>query len=195
MTRKNKPNGSRIRGARHFAARVGAAASGVAVVLGSLSAAPALAAPNEPGQVHVEGHLLPVVESPGASRVTGGLVGRYELRTERVINAWTYFGTQIKEIGGTESFNGCVDQNQNQSCDSGEPSGEFSLTFNRVASFDTATGRLIESRGAHQVISTGAFGGGVLIMRDIPVGNSNETLSTYEGNLELNEGPGSKRAD
>ena len=105
-----------------------------------------MGAPNEPRQVHVEGQLIPVEESPGVYRVTGGLVGTYNLRSERVINAWTYWTTQIRDIEGTESITGCVDQNQNQSCDAGEPSGELRLTFNRVASFDTATGRLIEGR-------------------------------------------------
>ena len=142
------------------------AASGAAIALGCLAAAPALAAPGEPRQVHVEGHLLPVEESPGAYRVTGGLVGTYKLRTERLINTLTYFGTQIREIAGTESINGCVDQNQNASCDAGERAGEFRLTFTRVASFDTGTGRLMK-------------------MRDIPVGNSNEILSTYEGDLQV----------
>jgi hypothetical protein len=185
MTSTNIPNESRIRRASHHAVRVGVAAS--AVVLGCLAAAPALAAPNEPRQAHVEGHLLPVEESPGVHRVTGGLVGTYKLRTEQAKYAWIYFGTQIREIAGTESINGCVDQNQNQACDAGEPAGEFRLTFTRVASFDTATGRLIESRSTHQVIGAGPFGGGVLTMRDIPVGNSDEILSTYEGDLKVNQ--------
>jgi hypothetical protein len=187
MTSTNMPNESGIRRARRRAVRVGAAASGVAVVLGCLAAAPALAAPNEPRQVHAEGHLLPVKESPGAYRVTGGLVGTYKLRTDRVINAWTYFGTQIREIAGTGSITGCVDQNQNQRCDADEPSGAFRLTFTRVASVDTASGRLLQSRGTHQIISGGAFSGGALTMRDIPIGNSNEILSTYQGDLKLNQ--------
>jgi len=103
-----------------------------------------MAVANETRQVHVEGQLLPVAHSPGVYRVTGGLVGTYRLRSERVINAWTYWTTQIRDIEGTVSINGCLDQNQDQSCDAGEPSGELRLRFNRVASFDVVTGRLIE---------------------------------------------------
>jgi hypothetical protein len=186
-----------IRRIRHNrAVRVSAAASGLVVVLGCIAATPALAAPNEPRQVHVEGHLLPVEKSPGVYRVTGGLVGSYQLRSERVINAWTYFGTQITDIEGTELISGCVDQNQNQTCDAGEPSGDLRLTFNRVASFDTSTDRLIQGLSTHQVSSRGRFSSGVLTTRDIPVGNSEEIVSTYEGDLEVIQPTAdSKRAD
>lgn len=101
-----------------------------------------------------------MAESPGVYRVTGGLVGTYKLRSERVIQAWTYWATQIREIEGNESINGCVDQNQNKSCDAGEPSGVLRLSFNRVASFNTGTGRLIDSRGIHQVVSGEVLSGG-----------------------------------
>jgi hypothetical protein len=181
---------------RNRAVRVGAAASGLAVLLGCIAATPALAAPNEPRQVHVEGHFLPVEKSPGVYRVTGGLVGSYKLRSERVVNAWTYFGTQIMDIEGTELINGCVDENQNQTCDAGEPSGDLRLTFNRVASFDTSSNRLIQGLSTHQVSSRGRFSGGVLTTRDIPVGNSEEIVSTYEGDLEVIQPTAdSKRAD
>jgi hypothetical protein len=119
--------------------------------------------------------------------VTGGLVGTYNLRSERVINAWTYWTTQITEIEGTESITGCVDQNQNESCDAREPSGELKLKFNRVASFDTSTGRLIESHCTHRISSNGQFSGGLLRMRDLPVGGSDEIVSTYEGDLQVAE--------
>ncbi len=92
----------------------------------------------------MEGHILPVAKSPGVYRVTGGLVGTYKLRSERVIHAWTYWTTQIRDIEGTESITGCIDQNQNEGCEAREPSAELRLTFNRVASFDTSTGQLIE---------------------------------------------------
>ena len=186
MTSSNTAKGLGIRLLRRRrAVRLSAAASGLAVVMGCVAAAPALAAPTEPRQVHVEGQLFPVEESPGVYRVTGGLVGTYKLRSERVIHSWTYWTTQIREIAGTESINGCVDQNQNQRCDAGEPSGELRLSFHRVASFDPGTGRLIESRCTHRVISGGPYSGGVLTMRDIPVSNSDEILSTYEGDLQV----------
>jgi len=100
MTGSSKESGiQRVR--RRRAVRVSAAASGLAVILGCVTAAPALALPTEPRQVHVEGQLLPVEESPGVFRVTGGLVGTYKLRSERVIQGWTYWTTQIREIEGT----------------------------------------------------------------------------------------------
>jgi len=198
MTSTNTAKESGTRRVRsHRALRVGAAASGFAGVLVCGAAGTALGEPNEPRPVHLEGRLLPVDGSPAVYRVTGGLVGTYKLRSERVINAWTYWTTQIRYIEGTESINGCVDQNQNQSCDRGEPSGESRLNFNRVASFDTATGRLIASSCFHRARNSSVgFSGGLLTMRDIPVGGSDEIVSMYEGDLELTEpAVDSKRAN
>jgi hypothetical protein len=185
-TNKAKESGTRRLKSRRVI-RIGAAASGLAMVLACGAAGTALGAPNEPGRLHVEGQLLPIDGSPGAYRVTGGLVGTYKLRNERVINAWTYFGTQIREIEGTGAITGCVDENQNAACDRGEPSGKLRLNFTRTASFDTATGWLIESRRFHQAIRSGLFSGGLLRMRDIPVGGSGEIVLTYEGDLKVTE--------
>jgi hypothetical protein len=190
-----KELGIRRLGSRR-AVRVGAAVSGLAVVLMCGVANPALAEQRESRQVHVEGLLTPVQDRPGVYQVSGGLLGTYRLRTERLISAWTYWDTQIREIEGTEAISGCVDQNLNESCDAGEPSGDLRFTFSRVASFDTGTGRLIESRSTHQLISTGPFSGGLLATRDIPVGSSKEIVSTYEGDLHVMDvSVGSKRAD
>jgi len=169
--------------------RIGAAASGLALVLGSVATAPALASPSAARQVHVEGHLLPVGKSPGVYRVTGGLVGTYKIRSERVIQGWTYWTTKIGESEGTESITGCLDQNQNASCDAGEPSAQLRLSFSRVASFDTRTDRLIDGGATHWVRGGGPFTGGKLTTRDIPVGNSNEILSIYQGDLQVKEPP------
>jgi hypothetical protein len=181
-----KESGNR-RSRRSSAVRVGAAASGLVVVLGCVATGPAVASPSATRLVHVEGHVLPVAESPGVYRVTGGLVGIYKIRSERVIQAWTYWTTQIRDIEGTESITGCVDQNQNESCDAGEPSAQLRLTFSRVASFDTRTDRLIEGGATHWVKGGGPFSGGKLTTRNIPVGNSGEILSVYEGDLQVNE--------
>ena len=188
MTNGNTAKESGIRRLkRSRTVRVGAAASGLAVVLGCVATAPALASPNAIRQLHVEGHVLPVAESPGVYRVTGGLVGTYKIRSERVIHAWTYWTTQIKDMEGTESITGCVDQNQNESCDAGEPSAQLRLSFSRVASFDTRTDRLIDGGATHWVKGGGPFTGGKLTTRDIPVRNSDDILSIYEGDLQVNE--------
>jgi hypothetical protein len=168
--------------------RIGAAASGLAVVLACGATGTAVGVPNEPGQLHVEGQLLPIDGSPGVYRLTGGLVGTYKVRSERVINAWTFWTVQVRYAEGTGSVTGCVDQNQNAGCDSGEPSGELRLNFTRTGSFDTATGRLIESRGFHRASGSDAFSGGSLATRDIPVGGSGEIVSAYEGDLEVTDG-------
>ena len=78
--------------------RVGAATSGLAVVLAGAAAGPAIAVPGETRQVHVEGQLVPVGKSAGVYQVTGGLVGTYRLQREQVVNAWTYWATQIRDI-------------------------------------------------------------------------------------------------
>jgi hypothetical protein len=180
---------------RRAVLRVAALTSGLAVALICGSAAPAMAAPVET-KVHVEGRLLPVAGSEGVYRVTGGLVGSYKLQSERVINAWTYWTTEIRSLEGTELITGCVDQNLNEKCDPREPSGELKLTFTRVASFDTTTGRLIESNCIHPVnSSTGRFAGGLLTMRDLPIGDSDQIHSTYQGEVQVTEAADSQSAD
>ena len=64
--------------------------------------------------------------------------------------------------------------------------------------FETPEGEvvLIDSRSTHQLISSSSFSGGVLATRDIPVGNSDEIVSTYEGDLKVIQPTvESKRAD
>ena len=178
------------------AVRTGATASALAVVLAGAVAGPAWAVPGEARKVHVEGQLIPLEQSGDVYRVTGGLVGTYNLRSERVSYAWTYWDTQIRDINGTASMTGCVDQNQNQSCDPAEPSGDLKFTFNRVASFDTGTGRLLDGVSTHQLSGGGRFSGGVLTTRAIPVHNGDGVVMTYEGDLEVTEPTvNSKRAD
>jgi hypothetical protein len=178
------------------AVRTGATASALAVVLAGAVAGPAWAVPGEARKVHVEGQLIPVEQSGDVYRLTGGLVGTYNLRSEQVSYAWTYWDTQIRDINGTASIRGCVDQNQNQSCDPAEPSGDLKFTFNRVASFDTRTGRLIDGVSTHQLSSGGRFSGGVLTTQAIPMHNGDEVVLTYEGDLEVTKPTvNSKRAD
>ena len=196
MLSKNRAKQSAIQRKGRRAVRTGATASALAVVLASAVASPAMAVPNEARQVHVEGQLTPVEQSHDVYRVTGGLVGTYNLRSERVSYAWTYWGTQIRDLDGTASIRGCVDQNQNQSCDPAEPSGDLRFTFNRVASFDTQTGRLLEGVSTHHLSNGGRFNGGVLTTRDIPVHNGDGVVLTYKGDLEVTQPTvNSKRAD
>ena len=196
MLSKNRAKQSARQRKGRRAVRTGATASALAVVLASAVASPAMAVPSEVRQVHVEGQLIPMEQSRDVFRVTGGLVGTYNVRSERVSYAWTYWETQIRDIDGTASMRGCVDQNQNQSFDPAEPSGDLRFTFNRVASFDTRTGRLLEGISTHQLNSGGRFSGGVLTTRDIPVHNGDGVVLTYEGDLEVTQPTvNSKRAD
>ena len=99
MTSSNAATESGIRWLRRSrTVRIGAVAAGLALVLGSVATAPALASPSATRQVHVEGHVFPVAKSPGVYRVIGGLVGTYKIRSERVIQGWTYWTTQISEL-------------------------------------------------------------------------------------------------
>lgn len=182
----NAAKQSAIRRVRsQYVVRLGATASALAVILTGAVAGSAEAVPGGSRHVHVEGQLIPLEGSPGVYRMSGGLMGTYILRSERLVYAWTYFGTQIQDIEGTESIKGCLDQNQNQSCDAGEPSGDLRLKFNRVASFNTETERLLDAVTTHQVSNSGPFSGGVLTTRDIAVLNSDQIVSTYRGELKV----------
>jgi hypothetical protein len=196
MLNTNRSEQPAIQQKSRRAVRTTATASALAVVLAGAVAGPAWAVPNEARQVHVEGQLIPVAQSHDVYRVTGGLVGTYKLRSERVSYAWTYWDTQIRDIDGTASMGACIDQNQNQSCDPAEPSGDLRLTFDRVASFDTGTGRLLEGISTHQLSSGERFSGGVLTTREIPVHNGDAVVLTYEGDLEITQPTtSSKQAD
>ena len=73
MTSPNTAQESGTRRVRsHRSLRVGAAASGLAVVLVCGAAGTALGVPNEPRQVHVEGQLLPIDGSPAVYRSPAG---------------------------------------------------------------------------------------------------------------------------
>jgi len=185
LLNRNRGKQSAIQRKSRRAVWTGATASALAVALACAVAGPAMAVPREVRQVHVEGQLIPVRETPGVYRVTGGLVGRYNVRSERVSYAWTYWDTQIRDIHGTASINGCIDQNQNQTCEPAELSSDLRLIFDRVASFDTETGRLLEGSSTHQLSSGKPFSGGVLTSRDIPVHNSDGVVLTYEGDLDV----------
>ena len=64
MTNTNKAKESGARGMRGLRViRLGAAASGLAVVLACGVSGTASGAPSEPRQVHVEGQLIPVEEA------------------------------------------------------------------------------------------------------------------------------------
>jgi hypothetical protein len=56
-----------------------------------------------------------------------------------------------------------------------------------VASFDLESDRLIEGESTLQISSSGRFSGGVLTTRDIPVHNTDQIVSTYQGDLEVVE--------
>jgi hypothetical protein len=195
MLSRSRAKQSGIQRKSRRAVWTGATASAL-VVLASAAASPAIAVPGGARQVHVEGQLIPVEQSHDVYRVTGGLVGTYKLRSERVSYAWTYWDTQIRDIEGTASMRACVDQNQNQGCDPAEPSGDLRLTFDRVASFDTGSGRLLEGVSTHQLSSGERFSGGVLTTREIPVHNGDGVVLRYEGDLELTQPTvNSKRAE
>jgi hypothetical protein len=195
MLSRSRAKQSGIQRKSRRAVWTGATASAL-VVLASAAASPAIAVPGGARQVHVEGQLIPVEQSHDVYRVTGGLVGTYKLRSERVSYAWTYWDTQIRDIEGTASMRACVDQNQNQGCDPAEPSGDLRLTFDRVASFDTGSGRLLEGVSTHQLGSGERFSGGVLTTREIPVHNGDGVVLRYEGDLELTQPTvNSKRAE
>jgi hypothetical protein len=134
----------------------------------------------------VEGQLVRIDARPGAYRVTGDLVGTYQVVSEKVTTTWIYEPTSINVIKGTGRLSACVDRNHNKSCDRGEPSNVLRFDFERIASFNLPTGRLIESNWVRLANSgTGGFVGGLFTLRDVPVGNSDEIESTYQGDLRL----------
>jgi hypothetical protein len=85
---------------------------------------------------------------------------------------------------GTEHFVGCLDLNGDQSCDSGDPQGTLSLTFQFSGKFDPVTGAEIHGRCQHPIVSgTGDFAGasGVINFKD----DVTNGTSLYTGHVAL----------
>jgi hypothetical protein len=85
---------------------------------------------------------------------------------------------------GTEEFVGCLDANGNRACDSSEPDGTLSLTFEFSGKFDLATFSQLHGRCHHPVVGgTGDFAGatGVFRFKDDPAAG----CAFYSGHLKV----------
>ena len=156
-----------------FASRA-AAAIGIGLALAVTGATAAIASrPNEERSISVAGTLSP--QPDGTYRVTGDLVGSYRSLSETVVESWTIGTTKISVIEGTDKIIGCVDRNHNGKCDRREPTGEVTMAFRRLATFDVTTGAFVDSNCTHPVIWTkGRFIGGLILMADQVTGRGHE---------------------
>ena len=91
---------------------------------------------------------------------------------------------------GSERFVGCVDVDLDAACGASEPSGELRFDYIQWATFDPATGTLIEGNCVHPITggSDGFHGArGLVTMHDVLVDGEVET--TYEGTVVLDAVP------
>jgi hypothetical protein len=134
-----------------------------------------------PVAVEVSGTQTVVDEAAGTAAMHGSLVGIWQT-TEFVPR----FASSSRFVAtGKEVFTGCLDANQNGSCDKKDPSGTLKFTFMYWASFDPATGGLLHGNCVHPVIGgSGSFrkAAGVILMEDTPTGN--DVVTTYTGTIE-----------
>jgi hypothetical protein len=139
--------------------------------------------------VHVSGRQIPINQNNTVFAMRGDLRGKWSVVTDKTLH---HSPTLIIE-SGTERFRGCLDQGHDNSCQSGEPSGDLRFAFLYWASYDKQ-GNLIRGQCVHPVYGgTGAFAGarGVVRMFDQPVGGGVRT--TYLGTLVL-QGTGGRAA-
>ncbi|MGY1620598.1 hypothetical protein ACI789_00190 [Geodermatophilus sp. SYSU D00965] len=149
------------------------------------TAAPAAAAPEGPTTLHVEGTQSLVGEN--SYRSEGGLLGDFWILTFDPL----YESDSLVIGTGTERFVGCVDVDLDANCGADEPTGDLRFDYVQWATFDPATGTLIEGACTHPV--TGGRDGfqgarGLLEMRDVVV--DGEVQTTYEGTVVLDAVPG-----
>jgi hypothetical protein len=154
-----------------------AALTALATALASTTAG----ATTTPVSVEVSGTQTVVDEAAGTNAMHGSLVGIWQTTkfVPRYASASRFVAT------GREEFTGCLDTNQNGSCDKKDPSGTLKFKFMYWASFDPATGALLHGNCVHPVIGgSGSFrkAAGVILMEDTPTGT--DVVTTYEGTIE-----------
>jgi hypothetical protein len=152
-------------------------------------AALVLSAPAAAGTHRLSGSQIPVDEANGIFKMTGSLVGDWN------ITAFNQSAdTPLVEATGTELFTGCLDVRRN-GCGTGDPKGTLSFTFTYEALFaspDPAS--LVWGSCRHPIASgTGGFTGakGVLAMVDTPTPTGVQTA--YIGNITLPDHHASSR--
>src|SRR3954454_4112680 len=151
-----------------------------ALVLGAIGVF-VFAAPAAAGSHRVSGSQIAVDEANGVFKMTGSLVGDWNVTKFDQSAA-----TPLVRATGTELFKGCLDLH-GDGCGSGDPKGTLSLTFSYEALFaspDPAS--LVWGSCLHPIASgTGGFAGakGVLAMVDTPTPTGVRTA--YIGNVTL----------
>jgi hypothetical protein len=146
--------------------------------------APATATTVEPTPLQVQGTQTQV--SPELFQSHGSLLGDLWILTFVPL----YESDSLVVGTGSERFEGCVDVDLDGACGADEPSGELRFDYVQWATFDPATGALIEGNCTHPVTGgSGSFHGarGLVTMHDVPVGGEVET--TYEGTVVLDAVP------
>ena len=149
--------------------------------LTTVLAAATAGATTAPVSVSLSGTQTVIDESTGTFAMHGSLVGTWY--TTKFV---THYASASQYVAtGRELFDGCLDSNQNGTCDASEPAGTLKFTFMYWASFDPATGALLHGNCVHPIDKgTGSFkkAAGVIFMEDTPVGA--DVVTTYKGTLE-----------
>src|SRR4051794_20904300 len=135
----------------------------------------------------LSGRQIAVDENAGKFRVTGSLVGRWD-----ITRFDTLATSPLVQAQGTETFTGCLDRGA-KGCGRGDPKGTLHFSFTYEASFASPDPvSLVWGSCRHPVVSgSGAFAGakGVVAMVDTPTARGVRT--DYIGNLTL---PGGRAA-
>ena len=157
----------------------------LAIVCTSVAAVvPARATADDPTTLFVDGTQTQVSENLYESH--GGLLGDFWILTFVPL-----YESESLVIGtGSERFEGCVDLDLDAACEASEPSGELRFDYIQWATFDPATGVLVEGNCVHPI--TGGSGGfegarGLVTMHDVM--ENGDVLTTYEGTVVLNAVP------
>ena len=146
--------------------------------------APATATTAEPTTLRVEGTQTQV--SADLYQSHGGLLGDFWILTFVPL----YESDSLVIGTGSERFVGCVDVDLDEACEEGEPSGELRFDYVQWATFDPATGALIEGNCTHPITggSDGFHGArGLVTMHDVVV--DGDVRTTYEGTVVLDAVP------
>ena len=119
-----------------------------------------------PQTVQVSGQLVPLNALGSRYKLSGELIGKWTFPPVDI----TYYQSDTRIYArGSESFDGCVNLNGDDKCDTSEPSGIWQGEYLYWASYDRS-GRLVEGGCTHMLTGgTKAFTGvrGLFHMTDV----------------------------
>jgi hypothetical protein len=150
-----------------------------------LAAGSATAVPVSGEQFSVSGKQTPAKGDGDSFRMSGGLLGSWEITSFKTVAVKPVFRGK-----GTELFDGCIDVKRDGSC-AGDPSGQLKFKFRYWAKISPHEQVQLGTCSHPVTGGSGDFAGatGFLMMVDTPIKKPPLIVTHYEGVITLGKAP------